>query len=93
VKIAVATPAAPAPTIATSQGLVRPAVYAALVASAMNVAASLTGTVEIAPHELQRTVRSVGSSDLPMTCVLWLPHFGQTGGAVGRRERSRSVMN
>src|SRR5439155_14151483 len=83
VKIAVARPAAPAPTIATSQELVRRAVYAALVASAMNVRASLTGTVEIAPHALHRTVRFVGSSALPMISVRWLPHFGQTGGAAG----------
>ena len=66
---------------------VRRAVYAALVsdviASGINVVASLTGTVEIAPHALHRTVRFVGSSDLPITCVRWLPHFGHTGGAVG----------
>jgi hypothetical protein len=98
VKIAAARPAAPAPTIATSEEPVSPkprsgeggfrrAVYAALVAevisSLMNVAASLTGTVEIAPHALHRTVRFVGSSDFPMTSVRWLPHFGQTGGAAG----------
>ena len=97
-KIAAAKPAAPAPTIATSdepvspkprsgEGEFRRAVYAALVAdvssSLMNVAASLTGTVEIAPHALHRTVRFVGSSDLPMISVRWLPHFGQTGGAAG----------
>ena len=86
-KIAVARPAAPAPTIATSEGLVRAAVYAALVAdvipSGLNIAASFTSTVEIAPHALHRTVRFVGSSDLPMISVRWLPHFGHTGGAVG----------
>ena len=96
-KIAAARPAAPAPTIATSEpvspwprsgeGGVRRAVYAALVAdviaSESNIAASFTGTVEIAPHALHRTVRFVGSSDLPMIWVRWLPHFGHTGGAVG----------
>ena len=97
-KIAAARPAAPAPTIATSdepvspwprsgEGEFRRAVYAALVAdvssSPMTVAASLTGTVDVAPHVLHRTVRFVGSSELPMICVRWLPHFGQTGGVVG----------
>ena len=86
VKIAVASPAAPAPTMAMSHARgreVRAAVYAALVTPAMKACASLTGTVEIAPHVLQRIVRFAGSSALPMTSVLWLPHFGQTGGAVG----------
>jgi hypothetical protein len=99
VKIAAARPAAPAPTIATSSAFaasrlrrdrlalrVRRAVYAALVAdvipSELNIA-SLTGTVEIAPHALHRTVRFAVSSELPMICVRWLPHFGHTGGAVG----------
>src|ERR1051325_2250647 len=85
--MAVARPAAPAPTIATSLARgreVRAAVYAALIAPSSNDCASLTGTLEMAPHALQRTVRLDGSSTLPMTSVRWLPHFGQTGGAVGR---------
>src|SRR3954468_19189766 len=84
--MATASPAAPAPTIATSQERVgvRAAVYAALLAPSIYPDASMTGTVEIEPQVLQRRVRFVGSSELPMTCVRWLPHFGQTGGVVGR---------
>src|ERR1043166_2503019 len=75
-KMAVARPAAPAPTTATSAfgSEIRRAVYAAAV--------SLTGTVEIAPHVLPRPVCFVGSSVLPITWVRWLPHLGQTGGVV-----------
>ena len=89
-KIAVARPAAPAPTIATSNEVeLRPAVYAALdaVAGASSrielAASSFTKTVEMAPQVLHRTVRFVGSSDVPMISVRWLPHFGQTGRAAG----------
>jgi hypothetical protein len=120
VKIAVARPAAPAPTIATSafaalrlrrdrsafaasrlrrgrlESRVRRAVYAALIpavtSSPMNTAASLT-TVEIAPHALHRNVFFVGSSELPMTSVRWLPHFGHTGGVLGRCETSSLGVN
>src|SRR5436190_15197743 len=97
-KIAVARPAAPAPTTATSafaalrlrrdKSVARCAVYAALLAPSTKDCASLTGTVEIAPHALQRTVRLVESSRLPMISVRWLPHFGQTGGVVGRCKTS-----
>jgi hypothetical protein len=60
----------------------------------MNAAASLTGTVEMAPHALQRTVRlAVESLALPMICVRWLPHFGQTGGTFGRLMASGDVVN
>src|SRR6185436_15547948 len=90
-KIAVARPAAPAPTIATSAELKR-GVYAALLAPSTNDWASLTGTVEIAPHALQRTVRWVESSSFPMISVRWLPHFGQTGGVVGRGMTSSFVV-
>jgi hypothetical protein len=45
--------------------------------------ASCTGTLEIAPHALQRTVTVDGSSPCPMISVRWFPHFGQTGGVVG----------
>jgi len=54
--------------------------------------ASFTGTVEIAPQALHRTVRSVGSSALPMISVRWLPHFGQTGGVVGKGRTSIFVV-
>jgi hypothetical protein len=107
VKIAVARPAAPAPAIATSQpvspklrsdegGKVRPGVYAALDAfvssCGRNAAASLTGTDEIAPHALHRTVFFVVSFALPITSVRWLPHFGQTGGVIGRLMTSTFVV-
>src|SRR4029077_11783891 len=83
VKMAVARPAAPPPTIATSD--LRRAVYAA--------AASRTWTLEITPHVLQRTVRFVGSSAWPMISVRWLPHFGQTGGGGGYGRNSILVVN
>jgi hypothetical protein len=72
--MAVARPAAPPPTTATSQELIRRKVYAALGAlvvssSGTNIAASLRGTDEIAPHALHRTVRVVVSSALPITWV------------------------
>ena len=63
-KIAVARPAAPAPTIAISderkRSRLREKFYAA---------ASFTGTVAIVPHALQRRVIFVGSSVFPITSV------------------------
>jgi hypothetical protein len=41
-------------------------------------AASCLFTVEIVLHAPQRTLTRLGSSVMPMICVRWLPHFGQT---------------
>jgi hypothetical protein len=77
--MAVAIPAAPAPTIAMSQEerrLSPPTKYYA-------ACGLVETTVECAPHALQRMINVFPSSRRPMIWVRWLPHFAHSCGGWG----------
>jgi hypothetical protein len=78
-KIAVARPAAPAPTMATLHEGGSSDVRAEAYLAGTGASVSSAGTSECEPHAVQRRNFVFWSFDMPMISVRWLPHFGQSG--------------